>query len=118
VVVATCRNAGLSPTLVDMPDGQVKRALFAVASGVRGWRGFPSPWQTAYVAPGVRFVRLDGEQPAFATAVVTRRDPAHVLTVAFLRAVSRATRIATARRDLFVAGIIEYEHCSDSRPWW
>jgi DNA-binding transcriptional LysR family regulator len=90
-VVATCRNAGLSPTLVDMPDGHVERALLAVASGA-GMALLPESVADRYVAPGVRFVRLDGEQPAFATAVVTRRDTAHVPTVAFLRAVSRATK--------------------------
>ena len=43
-----------------------------------------------YVAPGVRFVPLAGEPAAFATAVVTRRDSAHMPTAAFLRAVANA----------------------------
>lgn len=90
-VVATCRNAGLSPTLVDMPDGQVERALLAVASGA-GMALLPESVADRYVAPGVRFVRLDGDQPAFATAIVTRQDTAHLPTVAFLRAVSEASK--------------------------
>jgi hypothetical protein len=43
-----------------------------------------------YSTPGVRFVPIDGEQPAVATAIVTRRDSAHLPTAAFLRTVSRA----------------------------
>src|SRR5207247_5544816 len=32
-IVATCRDAGLSPTLVEVPGESVERALLAVASG-------------------------------------------------------------------------------------
>lgn len=87
-VVATCRNAGLSPTLVEMPDAQVDRALLAVASGA-GMALLPESVAERYTVPGVRFMPLDGDQPAFATAVVTRRDTTHLGTAAFLRAVSQ-----------------------------
>jgi tetrahydromethanopterin S-methyltransferase subunit D len=45
-----------------------------------------------YAAPGVRFVPLGGDHAAVATAVVTRRDTAHMPTAAFLRAVARTTK--------------------------
>jgi hypothetical protein len=45
-------------------------------------------------------VPIDGEQPAVATAIVTRRDSGHLPTAAFLRAVSqghkRPTLVASA----------------------
>jgi hypothetical protein len=40
----------------------------------------------------VQFVPLAGEPAAFATAVVTRRDSAHLPTAAFLRAVANAEK--------------------------
>src|SRR4051794_1512633 len=40
-VLATCCAAGVSPTLIEMPDGQVERILLAVAAG--GGEGGPSP---------------------------------------------------------------------------
>jgi DNA-binding transcriptional LysR family regulator len=88
-VIAACQDAGLSPTLVEMPDGQVERALLAVASGA-GIGVFPESVGERYAAAGVRFVPLAGARPAFATAVVCRRDTEHLPTVAFLRAMSRA----------------------------
>jgi hypothetical protein len=44
----------------------------------------------------VRFVPIAGDQPAVATAVVTRRDTTHLPTAAFLRATSEIS----ARRPL------------------
>ena len=54
-----------------------------------------------YAAPGVRFVPLAGDRPAFATAIVTRRETAHMPTVAFLRAVSYVNRTPAVRVSLF-----------------
>jgi DNA-binding transcriptional LysR family regulator len=87
-VIAACRDAGVSPTLMEMPDGQVERALLAVASGA-GMAVLPESVGERYGAAGVRFVPLDGAIPAVATAVVSRRDTEHMPTVALLRAVSR-----------------------------
>jgi DNA-binding transcriptional LysR family regulator len=87
-IVSRCAAAGLSPTLVEMPDGHVEQALLAVASGV-GIALLPESVADRYAAPGVRFVPLAGDQPGFATAVVTRRDSEHMPTVAFLRAVAQ-----------------------------
>jgi DNA-binding transcriptional LysR family regulator len=58
-----------------------------VASGA-GMALLPDSVSDRYAAPGVRFVPLDGDQPACATAAVTRRDTAHLPTAAFLRIVS------------------------------
>lgn len=85
-VIAACRIAGLSPTLVEMPDAHVEHVLLAVASGA-GMGLVPESVAERYSAPGVRFVPLGGDQPTFATAVVTRRGTDHIPTVAFLRAV-------------------------------
>ena len=90
-VVAACHLAGLSPTLVEMPERQVEYALLAVSSGA-GMALVPEVVAERYMAPGVRFVPLEGELPAVATAAVTRRESAHLPTQAFLHAVCRAGR--------------------------
>jgi DNA-binding transcriptional LysR family regulator len=88
-VLAACRSAGLSPTLVEMPDSHVEQILLAVASGA-GMGLLPESVAERYAAPGLRFVRLDGDAPSFATAAVTRRDAGHLPTAAFLHAISQA----------------------------
>ena len=97
-VLAACQGAGLSPSLVEMPGTCVEPALLAVASGA-GIGLLPESVADRYSTPGVRFVPIDGEQPAVSTAIVTRRDSAHLATAAFLRAVSQAhpprTRVAS-----------------------
>jgi DNA-binding transcriptional LysR family regulator len=90
-VVATCHLAGLSPTLVEMPEGHVESALLAVASGA-GMALVPEVVAERYLAPGVRFVPLEGRLPTIATAAVTRRDSTHMPTQAFLHAVCKAGR--------------------------
>jgi DNA-binding transcriptional LysR family regulator len=89
-VLAACSNAGLSPSLVETPGSNVEPALLAVASGA-GMALLPESVADRYRAPGVRFVPIDDDQPAVETAVVTRRDTAHMPTVAFLRAVSQTS---------------------------
>ena len=91
-VVATCHDAGLSPTLVEMPDVQIERVLLAIASGA-GMALLPESVAERYAAPGVRFLPLGGDAPCFATGVVTRRDTEHLPTVALLRAVSQARTV-------------------------
>jgi DNA-binding transcriptional LysR family regulator len=86
-VIAACRDAGLSPSLVEPSGACVEPALLAVASGA-GMGVFPESVGHRYSTPGVRFVPIDGEQPAVPTAIVTRRDSAHVPTAAFLRTVA------------------------------
>jgi DNA-binding transcriptional LysR family regulator len=87
-VVATCRDAGLSPTFVEMADSHVEPTLLAVASGA-GMALIPASVAERYLAPGIRFVPLAGHAPTVEMAVVTRRDTTHLPTAAFLRAVSQ-----------------------------
>jgi DNA-binding transcriptional LysR family regulator len=88
-VLAACKSAALSPSLVETRGTCVEPALLAVASGA-GIGLLPQSVAGRYSTPGVRFVAIDGEQPAVLTAIVTRRDTAHLPTMAFLRAVSVA----------------------------
>jgi DNA-binding transcriptional LysR family regulator len=98
-VIAACQNAGLSPSLVETPGTSIEPALLAVASGA-GIGLLPESVARRYSTPGVRFVSIDGEQPAVATAIVTRRDSAHLPTAAFVRTVPqvhlRRTHVAPA----------------------
>ena len=86
-VLAACSAAGISPTLIEMPDGQVDRVLLAVASGA-GMALLPECVGERYAGAGVRFVPLNGEGPVLTTAIVSPRHTEHLPTVAFLRAAS------------------------------
>jgi DNA-binding transcriptional LysR family regulator len=98
-VIAACQDAGLSPSLVEPSGACVEPALLAVASGA-GIGLLPESVADRYSTPGVRFVPIDGEQPAVSTAIVTRRDSAHLPTAAFLRTVAGAHM----RRTLVASG--------------
>jgi DNA-binding transcriptional LysR family regulator len=87
-VLATCCAAGISPTLVEMPDGQVDRMLLAVAAGA-GMAMLPECVGERYADAGVRFVPLEGESPGLTAAIVSPRHTEHLPTVALLRAASR-----------------------------
>ena len=87
-VLAACRDAGISPTLIEIPHGQVDRLLLAVASGA-GMALLPESVGERYAEAGVRFVPLDGESPVLTTGIVSPRHTEHLPTVAFLRAASR-----------------------------
>jgi DNA-binding transcriptional LysR family regulator len=88
-VLSACQSAALSPSLVETQGICVEPALLAVASGA-GIAVLPESVADRYSTPGVRFVPIEGEQPAVSTAIVTRRDSAHLPTAAFLRAVPQA----------------------------
>jgi DNA-binding transcriptional LysR family regulator len=87
-VLAACCAAGISPALLEMPDGQVDRILLAVASGA-GMAMLPECVAERYADAGVRFVPLKGESPALTTGIVSPRHNDHLPTVALLRAASR-----------------------------
>jgi DNA-binding transcriptional LysR family regulator len=99
-VLATCCAAGISPTLIEMPDGDVDRILLAIASGA-GMAILPECVAQRYADAGVRFVALEGESPALTTGIVTPPHTRHLPTVALLRAASRSLeqrpRIASDR---------------------
>jgi DNA-binding transcriptional LysR family regulator len=86
-VLATCCAAGVSPALIEMPDGQVDRMMLAVAAGT-GMALLPECVAERYAETGVRFVSLNGESPVLTTAIVSPRHTEHLPTVAFLRAAS------------------------------
>ena len=88
-VLAACSAAGVSPTLIEMPDGQVDRILLAVASGA-GMAVLPECVADRYADAGVRFVPMEGESPALTIGIVSPRHTEHLPTVALLRAASRA----------------------------
>jgi DNA-binding transcriptional LysR family regulator len=87
-VLAACCAAGISPTLIEMPDGQVDRILLEVALGA-GMAMLPECVAERYAGAGVRFVPLGGESPALMTGIVSPRHTEHLPTVALLRAASR-----------------------------
>jgi DNA-binding transcriptional LysR family regulator len=86
-VVAACHQAGLSPSLLELPDGEVEQALLAIAAGA-GMALLPESVAERYAAPGARFVPLEDPRPAFATGVITRRQSDHRPTDSLLRALS------------------------------
>jgi DNA-binding transcriptional LysR family regulator len=99
-VLAACHDAGTSPALVEMPDGQVDRMLLTVASGDT-MALLPECVGERYADAGVRFVPLNGDSPALATGIVSRRNTEHLPTVALLRAASRTVD----RRSQTASGI-------------
>lgn len=104
-VISICRDAGLSPTFVEVAEPRVEHALLAVASGV-GLALLPESAAERHVAPGVRFVELERREPAFDTVVLTRADTENLGTVGFLRAMAHATtpsRVASARPAISLA---------------
>jgi DNA-binding transcriptional LysR family regulator len=94
-IVSICRDAGLSPTLVELPDADLERTLLAVASG-SGIALLPESVAERTSAHGIRFLELDGARAATPTAVVTRPGADHLPTVAFLRGLNRAESVRTA----------------------
>ena len=90
-VLSVCRQAGLSPTLVEAAEPRVEAILLAVAAG-GGAALLPAAVTERYAAPGVRLVELAGAEPAFESAVLTRPETESLATHAFLRAVSYAAR--------------------------
>jgi hypothetical protein len=58
----------------------------------------PESVSERYATPGVRFVPLEGDEPAFQTAVLTRPDSQSLATQAFLHALSQAAK-ARAQLD-------------------
>ena len=104
-VVSICREAGLSPTLVEVAEPRVEHALLAVAAGT-GIALLPESAAERHLAPGVRFVKLDRTEPAFESTVLTRPDTDNLATVAFVRAMARsvqASESAAARREGAIA---------------
>jgi DNA-binding transcriptional LysR family regulator len=91
-IVAMCREAGLSPDLVELGEARTDHALLAVASGA-GMALLPESAAERHAVPGVRFVPLDHPEPAFESAVLTLPGNGDGLATArFLRALGHASR--------------------------
>lgn len=93
-VTAMCRDAGLSPDLVEVGEARAEHVLLAVASGA-GMAVLPESAAAPHVVPGVRLVAVDPPAPAFETAILTLPGSNdEVATARFLRAVTRASQPA------------------------
>jgi DNA-binding transcriptional LysR family regulator len=95
-VVSICRDAGLSPTIVEVAEPRTEHALLAVAAGP-GLALVPESTAERHVVPGIRFVPVDHDQPAFESALLTLPGSNDELATArFVRAVAHASRKAPA----------------------
>jgi DNA-binding transcriptional LysR family regulator len=90
-IMSLCRDAGLSPALLELSEPRVEQALLAVATGA-GTALLPESAAAHYAAPGVRYVAIQTPAPVLDSVVVTRPDTEELATVAFLRALSRSHR--------------------------
>jgi DNA-binding transcriptional LysR family regulator len=91
-VVSSLRQAGLSPTLVELAEPQVEYALLAVSSGA-GVALLPESVVDRYAAPGIRFFPLTAPRLLLETAVLSRAGAEPGPTAAFLDALTRVGRL-------------------------
>jgi len=90
-IMSMCRDAGLSPSILELAESRVDQALMTVATGA-GMALLPESAAAHYAAPGVRFTPVQTPAPVMSSVVVTRPDSEELATAAFLRALSRADR--------------------------
>jgi DNA-binding transcriptional LysR family regulator len=101
-VVATCHDAGLSPSFKEVAS--VDLALLAVAAGA-GIALLPESVAERHIGPGVRFLPLQGADAAFQTAVLTDPQSENLATAAFLHALSRAASMRVVEAPRAVAQV-------------
>jgi DNA-binding transcriptional LysR family regulator len=89
--VALCRDAGLAPTLVTVPEPRLEHVLLTVAAGA-GIGLLPESAAGRARMPGVRVVVLEDTAPAIQSVALTRHGSDSFATAAFLRALVRASR--------------------------
>jgi DNA-binding transcriptional LysR family regulator len=95
-VVTMCRDAGLSPELVEVGEARTDHVLLAVAAGA-GMALLPGSAAERFAVPGVRTVPVDQAGPAFESAVLTLPGTSDEPAPArFLRAVAHASQTAPA----------------------
>jgi DNA-binding transcriptional LysR family regulator len=90
-VIGICRDAGLAPTLVTVPEPRVEHVLLSVAAGA-GMALVPDSVAERCTVPGLRFVPLHDVGAAFQSVVLTHPDSEDISTLSFLRALSRTSR--------------------------
>jgi len=94
-VLGLCRDAAITPRLIEVAEPRVESVLLAVASGA-GPAVLPAAVAERYAIPGVRFVPLEDGDGAFETAVLTHPDADDIGTPAFLRALARSRAASAA----------------------
>jgi DNA-binding transcriptional LysR family regulator len=109
-VVAACHDAGLAPEFVEAGTSRVEDVLLTVAAGA-GIALLPESVGERYATPGVRFVALEGDEPAFQTAVLTHPESQSLATQAFLHALGQA---AKARAQLAARPVRALESVASS----
>lgn len=83
-VIAACRDALFTPTIVETAEPQIEHALLWVAGGA-GIALVPASAADRYTTPGVRFLPLEPEAPVCDMALVTRAESNdEALVAAFL----------------------------------
>jgi DNA-binding transcriptional LysR family regulator len=96
-VIALCRDAGLSPTLVEAAEPRVESVLLAVVAGA-GAALLPASVSERYVTPGVRLVELPDVEPVFESALLTQPHTDSLSTHSLMRTVSRLAERDEASR--------------------
>ena len=95
-VLALARDAGLAPSLHEVPEPRVEAVLLAVGAGA-GVAVLPAAIAETHSIPGVRFIPLaDGDAP-FESALLSHPDASDLQTAALLAAVTRFTAAAAGR---------------------
>jgi DNA-binding transcriptional LysR family regulator len=97
-VVSLCRDAGVAPSLFEVPEPRVESVLLAVAAGA-GPAILPAAVTERYAIPGVRFVPLEDGAAGFESAVLTHPDADDPATVALLRTLARFTAPKAGERE-------------------
>lgn len=95
----TCRNAGIAPTLVEIPEPNVMHALLSVSAGA-GIAVLPSSAAERYSAHGVSFRPLVDPSPTTEIALITRPDSNDMMVSAFLRVARELTKAASAQQSV------------------
>jgi DNA-binding transcriptional LysR family regulator len=103
-IIAMCHRVGLAPTLVEIHEPRVENVLLAVAAGA-GLALLPDSVTDRFAGPGTRFVAIEAPDVAVRCAVATHPDTESLATIAFLRALERATRNGVGRRPHAYAGL-------------
>ena len=72
-VIASCRDAGFTPSILETTEPQIEHALLSVAGGA-GIALVPASAADRFTMPGVRFLPLEPEGPVCEMALVTRPE--------------------------------------------
>jgi DNA-binding transcriptional LysR family regulator len=103
-IISVCRDAGLSPTIVETLEPRVELALLAVASGA-GLAILPDSVAGSVAVAGIRCVPLEAERPISESAVLTLAETDDLATHAFVRALAKASRRKPLARVAPVASL-------------